>query len=142
MAASKASFVQVLLQEPQRSEILGLLVQAHFEMPKYPLHCTVMYDERELDQPLCTVNPNKVYEATIQNVEVLGDGLVFHLISPSLVEEHLRLKDRGYQSSFGAYLPHMSMAYKFDKYEVLKADFLFASWAGRTLTFSEQQFGD
>ena len=139
--SSKAAFVQVLLQEPERSEILGLLVQSHIEMPKYPLHCTVMWDDRDLATPLCSVNPNKVYQATVQNVEVLGDGLVFHLISPALVEEHLRLKEKGYQPSFPSYLPHMSLSYTFDKYDTLKADYVFANWAGRTLTFSEEQFG-
>ncbi len=139
---SNAAFVQVLLQEPERSEILGLLVQSHIDMPKYPLHCTVMYDPRDLVAPLCSVNPLKVYKATIQNVEVLGDGLVFHLISPGLVEEHQRLKDEGYQPTFSSYLPHMSLTYTFDKYDTLKADYLFANWAGRTLTFSEEQFGN
>jgi len=101
-----------------------------------------MYDERDLSAPLCSVNANKVYEGTIQNVEVLGTGLVFHLISPGLVEEHQRLKERGYVPVYPEYLPHMSLTYEFDKYAVLKADFLFANWAGRRLTFSEEQFGN
>lgn len=138
---SNAGYIDVSLIPEQTAEIIEALLLSGIVLPKHNPHCTLMYDKRDLDEPLAEIYPEKVFTANIVGIEVLGTGLIFNLVSHGLMEEHKRLKGEGYVHSFDSFLPHMSMSYDFDDYDVITARKVFADWGGRTLTFSNQSFG-
>lgn len=138
---SNAGYVDVSLISEQTEEIVNALLLSGITLPKYNPHCTLMYDKREIEEPLATLDPEKTFTASIVGIEVLGKGLIFNLVSNDLMEEHKRLKDCGYEHSFPSFLPHMSMSYDFDEYDVITARKVFANWGGRTLTFHNESFG-
>lgn len=141
MPELKGGYVEVLLQNPEAEEIIATLLQGGITLPEYNLHCTLMYDKGDPEKPLAVLNPLKVFTAHVLQIDVLGTGLVFHLTSPALVEEHLRLKAAGYDHSFDSFLPHMSLTYDFNNYDILLIKQLFRDWGGRELRFSNEQFG-
>lgn len=134
-------FVDVSLLDPEAGEIIDLLLNNGISLPKHNLHCTLMYDKREIETPLAQLRPKEIFKAHVTSLEILGDGMVFHLTSRELSDEHRRLKDAGYIHSFNAFLPHMSITYDFSKYDILKCQQVFANWGGRELRFSNQSFG-
>lgn len=138
---SNLGYVDVMLIGPEIEEIFGLLLEAGISLSKHNLHCTLMYDKRWLREPLAELRPEEVFEANVTSLEVLGTGLVFHLTSKQLADEHRRLVEAGYEHSFGSFLPHMSITYDFSSYDVLKCKQLFANWGGRKLLFSREGFG-
>lgn len=138
---SNAGYVDVMLCDGQSEEIVAALLLCGITLPKYNPHCTLMYDKRELEEPLAELDSTKVFTAHVTAMEVLGSGLVFHMVSNSLMEEHKRLKECGYVHAFPSYLPHMSVSYNFDEYDVITARKVFANWGGRQLFFSNQSFG-
>ncbi|CAG27220.1 RNA ligase [Pseudomonas phage EL] len=134
-------YVDVSLVGPEVEEIFGLLLECGIApAAEYNLHCTLMYDE-QAEEPLVKLNPDAKFTAYVTGIDVLGDGLVFNLTSKDLADEHRRLKDGGYTHSFDAFLPHMSVTYDFDEYDMLKVKQAFATWGGRQLTFSKESFG-
>lgn len=137
------SYVSVQLKSEFQAEIIEKLVLAGIPPEsKHELHATMVFDERDIDAPLCTLlPPSKEFTANIIGLETLGDGLVFKLTSTDMLEEFRRLKEGGYQHAYGTPLFHMSLKYDFDKYEVMALDNLFADWGGRTLVFHNEQFG-
>lgn len=140
--ANNHGYVDVSLIGPEVEEIFGLLLDCG--MPpglKHNLHATLMYDKRDLEAPLAELDQEQKFKANVTKLEVLGDGLVFHLTSQDMLDEHRRLKECGYQHSFDGLLPHMSLTYDFSPHEVLKLQHAFADWGGRELTFSEAGFG-
>lgn len=143
MAKPQYNYVDVTLIGPEVEEIFAILMQAGIApAAKHDLHATVIYDERkDMEAPLAELDPSKVFHANIVSLEVLGDGLVFHLTSRELLEEHMRLKECGYIHSFDGFMPHMSLTYNFNQYDILTLRSLFAMWGGRQLTFSRQGFG-
>jgi len=139
--ANNNGYVDVMLVGPEVEEIFDTLLNNGITLSKHNLHCTLMYDKRKLPEPLAELRPNEVFTANVVSLEVLGDGLVFHLTSKMLADEHRRLKEAGYIHGFDAYLPHMSLTYDFDEYDQLKARQLFANWGGRQLSFSNEAYG-
>lgn len=111
--------------------------------PKHDFHVTLMYDKRkkEIKEPLAKLDQTAVFKAFIVGFDVLGDGLVLHLMSKELHSEHQRLLAAGYQYSFPDYLPHMSLMYDFNEYDILKLKSVMGVWMGRELTFSNESFG-
>lgn len=138
--AHNNGFVDVSLIGPEVEEIFGVLLDCGISLPKYNPHCTLMYDDEATEQ-LAELRPNQVFHGNITALEVLGDGVVFHLTSKELSDEHRRLKEAGYKHSFDAFLPHMSITYDFSEYDVLKLKQAFAGWGGKRLAFSNQSYG-
>lgn len=137
-------YVSVELTQDLVGELVSAVSAAGIApTPKHDFHCTVIYDKRkgEITKPLATLDPTRVFTAHVVSLDILGDGLVFHLTSKELHEEHRRLREAGYQSPYDGYLPHMSVAYDFNEYDVLKAKSALAGWAGRALTFTNEAFG-
>lgn len=110
---------------------------------KHDFHTTIMYDERgmKIKEPFAALDPKRVFTAHVVSLDVLGDGLVFHLTSKDLHEEHIRLRDAGWVSPYDGYLPHMSLTYNFNEYDKLKLNSSMANWVGRCLTFTNASFG-
>ena len=138
------SYISVELTDDIEVELMAAVSAAGIPpAPKHDFHCTVMLDKRKgkLDKPFTTIDPKRVFTAYVVSLDVLGDGLVFHLTSKELHEEHRRLCDAGYISPYDGYLPHMSLTYDFNDYDVLKLKSMLAGWAGRALTFSNQAYG-
>jgi len=136
------NYVSCFLVGPEVEEIIGILVNNGIPpTPKHDLHATLIYDERTFDEPLAELDYNQEFKANITRLEVLGEGLVFHLYSAAMVKEYQRLVDSGYVHSFPSPMPHMSLTYDFDKYDILKLEQAFSDWAGRELTFSRTSFG-
>jgi hypothetical protein len=137
------SYVSVQLKQEFQAEIISKLILAGIAPEsKHELHCTMVYDERDIAAPLCNLVPaSQEFRANIISLDTLGDGLVFHFTSTDMLEEFRRLKEGGYVHSFGTPLFHMSLKYDFDKYEVLALNNLFGDWGGRTLVFHNEQFG-
>lgn len=138
--AHNNGYVSVNLIGSEVEEIFGALLEAGVSLPKYSLHCTLMYDE-DVTEPLAELQPEALFHAHVTSLDILGDGLVFHLTSSELAAEHRRLKEAGYKHSFDAFLPHMSITYDFTDYEVLKMKQVLAGWGGRQLTFSGEGYG-
>lgn len=140
--ANNNGYVDVSLIGPEVEEIFAILM--HNGIPpavKHDLHCTMMYDKRDLEAPLVEVDPTKEFKANVTKLEVLGDGLVFHLTSTDLADEHRRLKEGGYEHSFPDFLPHMSLTYDFNNYDRLRLEHAFQGWEGRELTFGKEGYG-
>ena len=136
------SYISVELCPEFIPDIFERLLEAGIQpAPKHDLHATIIYDERDIEKPLCELDPSKRFKANITKLEVLGDGLVFHLTSRDLLDEFARLKEAGYKHSFGTPLPHMSLTYDFNQYDILACQRLFADWGGRELIFYNESFG-
>lgn len=137
------SYVSVQLKSEMQEEIISRLVLAGIPPEaKHELHCTMVFDERDIPAPLCKLlPPSQEFTANVVALETLGDGLVFKLTSTEMLEEFRRLKDAGYLHAFGTPLFHMSLKYDFDKYDIMALNNVFADWGGRTLVFNNEQFG-
>lgn len=136
------SYVCVFLKPEYIQEVFARLLEASVApAPKHDLHATIMYDERDIETPLIKLDPTREYRAHITKMEVLGDGLVFHMTSPDMQEEFRRLRDAGYEHSFETMLPHMSLAYDCDAYDTLALQSVFSDWAGTELVFHNASFG-
>ena len=136
------SYVSVALKPEYVKDVFAHLLEAGIApASKHDLHCTVIYDERTHEKPLCKLDPNREFTANITKLEVLGDGVVFHMTSRDINEEFRRLTDAGYQHSFDTPLPHMSLAYDCDQYDKLAIEAAFSNWAGRQLVFHRADFG-
>jgi hypothetical protein len=137
-------YISVELTDDIEAELMAAVMAAGIPpAPTHDFHCTVMYDKRkrEIDKPFTELDPKRVFTAYVVSIDVLGDGLVFHLTSKELQEEHRRLREAGYQSPYDGYLPHMSLTYDFNDYDILKLKSALAGWAGRALTFTNQAYG-
>lgn len=138
------SYVSVFLTPDLVGDLYATLLSVGIApAPKHDFHVTVMYDKRgkEITEPLVKLDPSATLEAYVVGFDVLGDGLVLHLMSKELHAEHQRLVKAGYQNSFPDYLPHMSLAYDFNEYDILKLKSVMGVWMGRRLTFSNESFG-
>ncbi|MNM27153.1 hypothetical protein D3C81_376380 [compost metagenome] len=140
--ANNNGYVDVSLIGEEVQEIFNVLLECGVAPAgKHNLHATLMYDKRDLEQPLAELDPEKTFKAYVTRLDVLGDGLVFHLTSQDMLDEHRRLLECGYKHSFDGLLPHMSLTYDFNQHEVLKLKHAFANWGGRELTFGQAGFG-
>lgn len=136
------SYISVELKPEFVGDVFANLLEASVApAAKHDLHATLMYDERDIASPLCDLNTTREYRAHVTKLEVLGDGLVFHMTSPDMQDEFRRLRDEGYEHSFGTLLPHMSLAYKCDAYDILALQSVFSDWAGRELVFHNATWG-
>jgi hypothetical protein len=137
------SYISVQLKSEMQAEIISTLILAGISPEaKHELHATMVYDDRSIAAPLCDLAPSsKEFSANVIALETLGDGLVFKLTSVDMLEEFRRLKEAGYQHSYGTPLFHMSLKYDFDKYDILALNQAFANWGGRTLIFNNEQYG-
>lgn len=136
------SYVQVSLRDDMVEDVYRDLLEASVAPnDKYDLHVTLMYDERDIPEPLVRLDPKKEFTAKIISMGKLGDAYVFHLTSPQLLEEFRLLKEAGYQHSYGTPMFHMSLGYKLDSYSELELDQVFATWMGKELTFTNMAFG-
>lgn len=135
------SYISARLKEEFAEEIIGILIEAGIGIPKHDLHATIIYDEREIKKPLAELHPETEFEAFVTKLDILGDGIVFHLTSPQLNEEFRRLTGAGYVHAYGTPLHHMSLGYDLDKYALLVLQSAFSEWGGKRLVFSETTFG-
>jgi hypothetical protein len=136
------SYVSVQLKSEFQADVIARLLEAGITPEsKHELHCTMIYDDRDIEKPLCALLPEKEFTASIIKLEPLGDGIVFHLTGKELNDEFRRLKDAGYQHSFGTPLFHMSLKYDFDKYDIMAINAAFSDWMGRQLVFNNECFG-
>lgn len=135
------SYISARLKEEFVGEIVDILIGAGITIPKHDFHVTIIYDEREIEKPLAELHPDKEFEAFITKLEILGDGIVFHLTSPQLTDEFRRLVTAGYIHAYGTPLHHMSLGYDLDKYDLLLLNSAFNDWGGRRLVFNETTFG-
>lgn len=135
------SYIAAELKPEYIMEVYKLLGEAGVPIPKHDLHSTIMYDERGIDKPLAKMHPEREFRANIIKLDILGDGIVFHLTSKELNEEFRRLKDAGYKHSFETPLPHMSIAYDFDQYDVMAVNSVFSDWMGKELVFWRCDYG-
>lgn len=136
------SYINVSLRDDLVSDVFKHLLDAGVGPdPKYDLHVTLMYDERDIPKPLCRLDQRKEFKAKIISMGKLGEAYVFHLTSPQLLEEFRLLKEAGYEHSYGTPMFHMSLGYKLDSYNELELDQVFAEWMGRELTFTDMSFG-
>lgn len=135
------SYISAKLKPEYVQEIFALLLEGSVSPPKHDLHATIIYDERKLEEPLAKLDPKKEYRATVTDIDILGDGLVFHLSSPDLTEEFYRLKNAGYQHAFKTPLHHMSLGYDLDNYDLLALKAAFSEYGGRELIFNNTDFG-
>lgn len=137
------SYISVQLKSEMQAEVISTLILAGIPPEaKHELHCTMVYDDRDIVKPLCSLAPaSQEFKANIIALQTLGDGLVFKLTSVDMLEEFRRLKNEGYEHSYGTPLFHMSLKYDFDKYDILAVNQAFSEWGGRTLIFNNEQFG-
>jgi hypothetical protein len=135
------SYISVDLTSDFEAELITLLSGAGIApSPKHDFHSTLIYDERDVKEPLAKLDPTRIFEAHVVAIEVLGDGLIFRLTSKDLQEEHLRLKACGYQTPYNGYIPHMSLTYDFNQYDILACNQVLSDWAGRKLTFTNEAY--
>ena len=135
------SYISVELTSDFEAELITLLSGAGIApAPKHDFHSTLIYDERDIPEPLAKLDPTRIFEAHVVALEILGDGLIFRLTSKDLQEEHLRLKAAGYTTPYAGYIPHMSLAYDFNQYDILACQTVLVGWAGRKLTFTNEAY--
>lgn len=139
----KFNYIAVQLASAMQAELHVILSGAGIAAaPKHDFHCTVMFDERkDMAEPLAKLDPTREFQANVVELQILGNGLVFRLTSKDLHAEHVRLRDAGYVFPYDGYLPHMTLGYDLNKYEILKLEALMGDWMGRTLTFTGETFG-
>ena len=139
----KLGYIAVKLDKKQEAELISDIEILHIEpLEKDSYHCTVIYDERECDEPRCDIDPEKLFKAHVVGIEVLGKGLVFMMTSKDILDEHDRLKAAGFEHSYPDLCVHMSLTYTFDEYDVIKAKQHLTKWMGRELTFSREYLED
>jgi hypothetical protein len=63
------------------------------------------------------------------------------MTSKDLHAEHIRLEEAGHIHAYEGYLPHMTLGYDLNKYEILMLETLMTGWMGRTLTFTAAAYG-
>jgi len=136
-------YIMVSLIPEQTQELYDKLISIGLSPAyKYEPHCTVIYNTEELEEPLCELDPKKVFKAHVTSIDFLGkDDLVFHLTSRDIVDEFHRLTDYGYEHSFETPLPHMTLLYDSDPFEKLMIEEGLKDWVGKELTFTKEQFG-
>lgn len=135
----KVSYISVNLNKETetllKKELIDMGVQP---ATQYPFHITMMYDERELDKPLCDINPDAYFKATILGFKILGDAIVAELHSNGLHNEHRRLKEAGYVHSFPNLLLHMSLVYDPTDYDLVKIQTKMSDWIGTEIEFTHE----
>lgn len=109
---------------------------------RYPFHVTLMFDDAERDEPLCIINPDIIYEATITGFRKLGKAIVADLHSPGLHTEFKRLTQAGYKHSFETLQLHMSLVWEPTSHDLNLIETGLFEWLGKTLQFSEQTLRD
>lgn len=136
------SYIQVSLRPDITQDVYAQLIELGIAPnDKYDLHTTVMYDKRNIPEPLCALDKNQEFIAKINGMGKLGDAYVFHLYSPQLHEAFRKLTDAGYVHSYGTPLWHLSLAYKLDDFQYLAIDHGFAHWMGREIVLRNMDFG-
>lgn len=136
------NYIQASLSGNLLQDAISYLLEAGVApMDKHDLHTTVMYDERDIPEPLSILDSNKTFTAKVNGMGKLGDAYVLHLYSPDLTEQFNQLTEDGYKHSYGTPLWHMSLGYKLDDYQILALDQVFATWMGRELTFTGLDYG-
>lgn len=138
----KMGYGSVKLTDKFAGELAGALTEINITLPKHDFHCTVMYDERECPIPRCDVDPEKIFKATVIGVELLGDAIVFDLVSTDLLAEHMRLIRAGYKHSYDDFKAHMSIIYKPDRYDTINIIHKMNDWMGKEITFNEMTISD
>lgn len=133
----KLGYVSARLNSAIEADLISHLINNGLvPISKYPYHCTIMYDERDCDTPRCDFDPEKVFKATIQSIECLGDAIAFTMTSKDILDEFFRLKDAGYQHSFPDLKIHMSILYDFTSLDLELCKMVLGEWMGRQITFS------
>lgn len=136
------SYVQVSLRDDLVQDVYSQLIEVGVAPnDKYDLHTTIMFDDRDLPEPLCELEPGKEFVAKINGMGKLGDAYVFHLYSPQLHEAFTKLTEAGYEHSYGTPMWHLSLAYKLDDFQYLAIDQAFAHWMGREIVLRNMAFG-
>lgn len=135
----KLGYISVNLERKEETELSRRLTDLDLHpVSEYPFHITLMFDERECEEPRCVINPDISFEAVVTSFKPLGDAIVAELHSIGLQREFKRLKEAGYEHSFGNLLLHMSLVYKPNDYELLVVQSGLSDYLGKTLTFTNQ----
>lgn len=136
------SYVSVFLRDDMIQDLYAATLEAGCApSDKYEPHVTLMFDERDIPEPLCLLDISGEFTAKIISMGKLGDAYVFHLTSPQLLEQFRLLREAGYVHSYGTPMFHMSVGYKVSPHDELALDQVFATWMGRELTFTNMAFG-
>lgn len=80
-------------------------------IPLKKLHCTLMFDERNIKTTADIEIPPTIYHANVMGVATLGKAVVLLLSSDEIIRRHFELIDAGFNYSFDNYAPHMSILY-------------------------------
>lgn len=113
---------------------------------KHDFHITVVWDPRKelMKKPLVSPDKHLEFKAHVIGFDVLGedkDTPVLLLSSRELHQQHNLMLEAGHQHSFPDYLPHISINYDVDKYEIEKLRLLLGGYAGKELTFNNLAYG-
>lgn len=136
---AKLGYVSVNLTKELKAVLTKEIAELGLNpITSFPYHVTVIYDERECNEPRCIINDSVIFEATVTGFSSLGKAVVMDLYSRGLNREFQRLKEAGYEHSFGNSLLHMSLVYEPDplELEVVKASM--GHWLGKTLQFTNE----
>lgn len=80
-------------------------------IPVKKLHCTLMYDERNMIEESAITVPPDIHHANVNGVAVLGCAVVLLISSDDITRRHFELLDQDFKYSFENYTPHMSVLY-------------------------------
>jgi len=140
---AKLGYISVNLVKDQERIISKEIAELGLKpVSEFPFHVTMMYDERECEEPRCVINPDVTFEATVIGFKPLGKAIVMELHSIGLHREFKRLVEAGYQHSYGNALLHMSLVYNPDNYTLPIVETGMEEWLGKTLTFSNETVRD
>jgi len=136
---TKLGYISVnLVKEEERKLSRDIAELGLHPVSEFPFHVTMMFDDRECEETRCVINPDALFTATVLGFKPLGDAIVAELHSIGLQREFTRLREAGYEHSFGSLLLHMSLVYKPDGYELEVVKAGLDHWLGQTLTFSNE----
>lgn len=135
----KLGYISVSLERSEEAELSKRIAALDLHpVSEYPFHVTLMFDESECNEPRCVINPDASFEAVVIGFKPLGDAIVAELHSIGLQREFKRLKEAGYEHSFGSLLLHMSLVYKPDDYELIVVQQGLDDLLGKTLIFNNE----
>lgn len=139
----KLGYISVeLLKETEKKLSVEIAALDLHPLSEYPMHVTLMFDERECEKERCIMNPDVIYEATITGFKPLGKAIVADLYSVGLHREFKRLLEAGYQHSYDSLQLHMSVVYDPSPYDLLTIQRGLQHWVGKTIQFTNEHVRD
>lgn len=139
------NYVDCTLSKKDTAELIDLLLSSGCSVEdKHDYHATIIYDPRKeaIKAPVATFESGKEIKAHVIGFQLMGDGSPALLLnSREMYVEHMRLKEAGLQHSYPDFLPHLSIGYDVDQYEIEKLKIVLADYAGKELTFVNIGYG-